>query len=178
MLEASYGLNFFLKTHHKGSNLRYIYLRITVDGRKKEASTKRKWEASRWNQKIEKAIGTKEDAKSLNFFLDSIKRKVEDYKIQLFNRNTPITSQKLIDFVLGNSEGNTKVLEEFQKHNDEIFALVSKGEYSKGTHERYVTARSHVEQFIKLKYKVDDLEFRQLNYEFIQDYKRNKITVM
>ena len=170
MLEASYGLIFFLKTHHKESDLRYIYLRITVEGIQKETSTKRKWEASRWNQKSEKAIGTKEDAKSLNFFLDSIKRKVEDYKIQLINRNTPITSQKLIDFVFGNSEGNTKVLEEFQKHNDEIFALVSKGEYSKGTYERYVTARSYVEQFIKLKYKVDDLEFRQLNYEFIQDY--------
>lgn len=30
MLETSYGLNFFLKTHHKGFDLRYIYLRITV----------------------------------------------------------------------------------------------------------------------------------------------------
>ena len=67
---------------------------------------------------------------------------------------------------MGNSEG----LEEFQKHNDEILALVSKGEYSKGTHERYVTARSHVQQFIKLKYKVDDLEFKQLNYEFVKDF--------
>jgi len=170
MIEASYGLNFFLKTHHKGSDLRYIYLRITVDGIQKETSTKRKWEGSRWNQKTERAIGTKEDAKALNYFLDSIKRKVEDYKIQLINRNTPITTQKIIDFVLGNTEGNTKVLEEFQKHNDEILALASRAEYSIGTHERYVTARSHVQQFIKLKYKVDDLEFRQLNYEFIQDY--------
>ena len=170
MIEASYGLNFFLKTHHKGSDLRYIYLRITVDGIQRETSTKRKWEGSRWNQKTERATGTKEDAKAINYFLDSITRKVEDYKIQLINRNTPITSQKLIDFILGNTEANTKVLQEFQKHNDEILALVSKGEYSKGTHERYVTARSHVEQFIKLKYKVDDLEFRQLNYEFIKDY--------
>lgn len=170
MIESSYGLNFYLKTHHKGSDLRYIYLRITVDGIQKETSTKRKWEGSRWNQKIERATGTKEDAKALNSFLDSIRRKVEDYKIQLINRNTPITSQKLVDFVLGNTEANTKVLEEFQKHNDEILALVSKGEYSKGTHERYVTARSHVQQFIKLKYKVDDLEFRQLNYEFVKDF--------
>jgi len=170
MIESSYGLNFYLKTHHKGSDLRYIYLRITVDGIQRETSTKRKWEGSRWNQKIERATGTKEDSKAVNYFLDSIKRKVEDYKIQLINLNAPITSKKLIDFILGNTEANTKVLQEFQKHNDEIFALVSKGEYSKGTHERYVTARSHVEQFIKLKYKVDDLEFRQLNYEFIKDY--------
>lgn len=170
MIEASYGLNFFLKTHHKGSDLRYLYLRITVDGIQKETSTKRKWEASRWNQKIERAIGTKEDAKSINFFIESLKRKIDDYKTQLINRNIPITSKHLIDYILGKTVANTKVLEEFQKHNNEILDLVSKRQYSKGTYERYVTARSHVEQFIKLKYKVDDLEFRQLNYEFIQDY--------
>ncbi|SFO23453.1 hypothetical protein SAMN05421741_12840, partial [Paenimyroides ummariense] len=50
MLEASYGLNFFLKTHHKGLDLRSVYLRITVDGIQRETSTKRKWEGSRWNQ--------------------------------------------------------------------------------------------------------------------------------
>ena len=101
MIESSYGLIFYLKTHHKGSDLRYLYLRITVDGIQRETSTKRKWEGCRWNQKTERATGTKEDAKALNNFLDSIRRKVEDYKIQLINRNAPITSQKLIDFVLG-----------------------------------------------------------------------------
>jgi len=110
MLEASYGLNFFLKTHHKGSDLRYIYLRITVDGIQRETSTKRKWEGSRWNQKTERATGTKEDAKALNYFLDSIRRKVEDYKIQLISRNTPITSQKLIDFVLGKSSSRGDII--------------------------------------------------------------------
>jgi len=170
MLEASYGINFFLKTPKNQPDFRYVYIRITVDGTPKEASTKRKWYASRWNQRSERATGSKEDAKSLNFFLDSIYRKIEDHKIKLINRNITITSQNLIDFILGNSEGNTKILEEFQKHNDEILALVSKGEYSKGTHERYVTARSHVQQFIKLKYKVDNLEFRQLNYEFVKDF--------
>lgn len=39
-----------------------------------------------------------------------------------------------------------------------------------GTYERYVTARQHIAEFIKLKYKRDDLEFRELNYEFIIDY--------
>lgn len=170
MLETSYGLNFFLKSPKKQSDLRYIYLRITVDGIPKEASTKRKWQASRWNQKSERATGTKEDTKALNFFLDSIKRKVDDYKIQLINRNIPITSQHLIDFILGNTKANTKVLEEFQKHNEEILALVGKGEYSKGTYDRYVTARLHVQQFINLNYRVTDLEFRQLNYEFIKDF--------
>lgn len=57
MLESSFGLTFFLKAPRKKSNLRYIYLRITVDGIPKETSTKRKWDTTRWDQKAERAIG-------------------------------------------------------------------------------------------------------------------------
>ncbi|WP_426480060.1 hypothetical protein [Chryseobacterium sp. R2ACT005] len=70
MLEQSYGLSFFLKSSNvKDKSIRFIYVRITVDGIPKETSTKRKWDVIRWNHKEEKAIGTKEDAKELNFFL-------------------------------------------------------------------------------------------------------------
>ena len=71
MLESSFGLSFFLKSPHKGSKIRAVYLRITVDGIPKETSTKRKWDSSRWDQRIERATGSKEDARSLNFFLVS-----------------------------------------------------------------------------------------------------------
>jgi len=37
MLEHSYGLNFFLKSQSgKSENLRYVYVRVTVDGVPKE----------------------------------------------------------------------------------------------------------------------------------------------
>lgn len=62
------------------------------------------------------------------------------------------------------------MLEESQAHNNEVEALVEKGEFAKGTHTRYVTARSHVKEFILFKYKRGDLEFRELNYEFVVDY--------
>jgi hypothetical protein len=62
------------------------------------------------------------------------------------------------------------VLEEFQLHNDETLALVETGEYAIGTHERFVTARSHVQEFMKAKYNCDDMEFRELNYAFVKDY--------
>lgn len=62
------------------------------------------------------------------------------------------------------------MLEEFQNHNDEIFALISTGGFSKGTYERYVTARSHVKEFMKFKYNRDDFDFRELNYSFVTDY--------
>ncbi|WP_228372503.1 site-specific integrase [Chryseobacterium daeguense] len=89
--------------------------------------------------------------------------------MEMFNAGVPMTTQLIIDFINGNHQSRAKVLEEFQAHNDEVFALIGK-EYAQGTYDRYVTARSHVQDFIKFKYKKDDLEFRELNYQFIKDY--------
>jgi len=168
MLENSFGLTFFLKKSTK-KNEKYVYLRITVDGIPKEVSTKYKWDPERWNQKIERAIGNKEDAKTLNFYIETLQVKIQQFKNDLILNDETITSQKIMDFVKGKSSSTAKLLEEFQKHNDEMLALVPK-EYAKGTHERFVTARSHVQDFIRFKYALDDIEFRELNYEFVKDY--------
>lgn len=170
MLENSYGLNFFLKSPKRKSEMfRYIYLRVTVDGIPKETSTKRKWDFTRWDQDAEKAVGSKEDARSLNFFLESLKTNISNYKTELINEGKTISAERIIDFVKGKNPSKSKVLAEFQEHNDEMFKLVPK-EYAKGTHTRFVTARSHVQEFILFKYKRDDLEFRELDYDFIKDY--------
>lgn len=168
MLENSFGLTFFLKKSTK-KNEKYVYLRITVDGIPKEVSTKHKWSPERWNQKTERAVGTKEDAKTLNFYIETLQVKIQQFKNDLILNDESITAQKIMDFVRGKSPSTAKLLEEFQKHNDEMFALVPK-EYAKGTHERFVTARSHVQDFIRFKYSFDDIEFRELNYEFVKDY--------
>src|SRR3970282_2905168 len=117
MLESSFGLVFFLKIPRNESKIRTVYLRITVDGIPKETSTKRKWDSARWGQKTERAIGTKEDARSLNFFLDSLILKINEYKTEIMYSGKPITSQKVMDYILGNVTPRVKVLEEFQKHN-------------------------------------------------------------
>lgn len=168
MLENSFGLTFFLKKSTK-KNEKYVYLRITVDGIPKEVSTKHKWSPERWNQKSERAVGIKEDAKTLNFYIETLQVKIQQFKNDLILNDETITSQKIMDFVKGKSPSTAKLLEEFQKHNDEMLALVPK-EYAKGTHERFVTARSHVQDFIRFKYNLDDIEFRELNYEFVKDY--------
>lgn len=176
MLENSFGLTFFLKTPKKKENIRMVYLRVTVDGIPKESSTKRRWDMTRWDQKIERATGNKEDARTLNFFLDSVVQKINIFKTDLMNREQTITSQKIIDLVNGKIASKTKVLEEFQNHNDKVHELVPK-EYAMGTYDRYVTARSHVQEFMKSVYGRDDMEFRELNYQFICDYEHYLKTV-
>ena len=169
MLESSFGLVFFLKIPRNESKIRTVYLRITVDGIPKETSTKRKWDSARWDQKIERATGTKEDARSLNFFLDSLILKINEYKTEIMYSGKPITSQKIMDYILGNVTPRVKVLEEFQKHNDEMTALLGKG-YAKGTLDRFTITINHLRSFIRFKFNADDIEFTDLNLEFIKDF--------
>ena len=170
MLENSFGLTFFLKTPRKKTKIRFIYLRITVDGIPKETSTKHKWDITRWDQSAERAIGNKEDARMLNHFLDTLQMKVNQCKADYIYNDRLLTAQKIMDHILGRLAPRTKVLEEFLVHNNELLALVEKEEYAIGTHERYAISRKHVKEFLKFKYNLDDLEFRDLNYEFIKDF--------
>lgn len=169
MLESSFGLVFFLKIPRNESKIRTVYFRITVDSVPKEASTKRKWDMTRWDQKAERAVGSKEDAKSLNFFLDSLTLKINEIKTEMMYSGNPITAEKIMDHVLGKVKPKVKVLEEFQKHNDEMQALLGKG-YAKGTLQRFTITKNHLTAFIKFKFKKDDLEFADLNFEFVKDF--------
>lgn len=170
MLENSFGLIFFLKApRHNKSNIRSVYFRITVDGIPKEASTRRQWDTERWNKKTERATGTKEDAKSLNFFLDSLTAKIHEIKSEIMYTGKPITSQKIMDHVMGRITPRARVLEEFQKHNDEMKALIGNG-YTEATLERFNITKNHVTAFIKFKYNTSDFEFADLNFEFIKDF--------
>ncbi|MGS4344579.1 phage integrase SAM-like domain-containing protein [Myroides odoratus] len=169
MLEKRLSISFFLKKGRDGGDLRLVYLRITVDGIRKETSLSHKWDIKRWNQKAGRANGAKEDAKTLNYILDTIVSKITKYKLELLSNELPITASILMDHIQGKGTSRIKVLEEFQKHNDEVFKLVPK-EYAIGTHERYVTARSHVAEYIRYVYGKKDIEFRELNHEFVLGY--------
>lgn len=169
MLENSFGLIFFLKVPRHESNTRTVYFRITVDGIPKEASTRRQWDTERWNQKTERAVGNKEDAKSLNFYLDSLATKIHDIKTQILYSGKPITSKKIMDHVLGKITPRVKVMEEFKKHNDELKALIGNG-YTAATLERFSITKNHLSAFIKFKYDADDIEFADLNLEFVKDF--------
>lgn len=169
MLETSFGLSFFLKPSAKESNSRYLYLRITVNGVRKEISTKRKWDPKRWDAKSERAIGAKEDARSLNLFLDTLVMKINQFKTDLIYTEKTITAQRIIDFILGRVVSKALLLEEFQNHNDEMRLLVPV-DYALATYKRYHYTREHVRNYITYKYTAEDIELRDLDYDFISGF--------
>ncbi|MFL9844074.1 site-specific integrase [Flavobacterium rhizosphaerae] len=96
--------------------------------------------------------------------------KIQQFKSELMLAGHAITTQKIMDFVMGKNVSKAKVVQEFQKHNDELLALVEKGEYAIGTHVRFEIAKKHVKDYLHYKYNLEDMDFHELNFEFIKDY--------
>jgi len=93
MMSKTFGLLFYLKkSKASASGTLPIYLRITIDGKRTEISTKRTIEIKKWSVEANKAIGRTEDIRELNAYLDSLVSKVYqcrtspfplDYRLQI-----------------------------------------------------------------------------------------------
>src|SRR5437868_11217653 len=115
MMEKSFGLLFFLKQpkNYKNGPM-YLYLRITVDGASKELSTKRMWEPSRWSAEAGKAVGSKEDAKYLNHYLDTLRTKVHEIRRKLMEADIPVTAGGIKQALTGKQDSSRMIIEIFK----------------------------------------------------------------
>jgi integrase len=170
MLEKSFGLLFYLKpAKNQKGNVRYVYLRITVQGKVAELSTKKLWSTRHWNSIAGRATGNKEDTRTLNAYLDMLAAKVHQAKKMLIEDDIKVTAEALKNILLGKSNETRTILEVFQYHNEQMEALVGK-EFAPLTLSRYKTALEHTRSFIEWKYKMDDRQIRDLDFEFISEF--------
>lgn len=157
-------------THYEHGNVP-IYLRITLDSERTEISINREFDPKRWNQTTGRAIGTKEDARSLNDYLESLQLKLYELH-RSFNQNEEeYTLQQLKNKFLGRSDEKPKLLlDVFTDHNRQLLQLVSTDEYAKGTHTHFETTLRHVKEFLAWKFQLTDLSVKKVDYGFLSDF--------
>ncbi|MDR6943642.1 site-specific recombinase XerD [Mucilaginibacter pocheonensis] len=169
-MEKSFGLMFFLKQpKNQNETLRFIYVKITVDGKATELSTKRKCELSRWNTAAGRESGNKESTKELNYYLDTLEQMIYQAKRSLNDSDKPVSGQAIKDIINGVTEKPRMILDVFKHHNDQMKALEGI-DYASGTIGRYEISMQHTKDFIRWMYKIDDKPIKELNYEFISQY--------
>lgn len=179
MVTKRFSLLFYLKKARncQGGN-KPVYMRITINSERTELSVDRKFDPKRWNKKAGRATGTKEDAKSLNDYLDSLQVKVHEAHRNLLSTNEELTVTRLKDYLQGRDlEKPRMILEVFAEHNKQLCTLIQKGEYAKGTLTHFNTTYRHTQAFIHKKFgRADvllekaDLPVTKLDYGFISDF--------
>ncbi len=171
MLEKNFSLLFYLKKpkNYLVGKPMHIYLRITVDGACKELSIGRECEMDRWSSISGRMLGVKEDAKTLNAYLDTLQTKIYEARRKLLEKDETVTAETLKNTLRGTGEQSKMVIELFQYHNDQMKSLVNK-DYSPTTLVRYKTSLEHTKAFLKWKYDISDMAIKKLDYEFISQY--------
>jgi site-specific recombinase XerD len=146
-----------------------VYLRISVNGKRSETTVGREWLTKRWNARAGRAKGTADDVRRLNVYLDGLQQKVYEAHRLLEDAGELINAENIRDAYLGKYNTSHLLIETFKAHNDQMKALLGK-EYSKGTMTCFRTSFRHTQDFIKLKYKRDDMEVKRVDYAFIRDF--------
>jgi len=158
---------FYVKgTKKNADGVSPIYLRITIDGSRVEISTKRHIEQRKWNRAAQKATGTNEEARSLNMYLKTLEQEVYNTHRELIETKVPLTAQNLKNKLLGISEKPFLLIEIFKEHNRQMALLVNK-QYAPNTMRRYATVLRLLEEFLKWKYNVVDIDIKEIDHSFI-----------
>jgi site-specific recombinase XerD len=169
MLETSFSILFYLKKpkgYTRGEVP--IYMRITVNGAKKEIGTKHSFDPDRWNSDAQRAKGTNESSKTINAYLDTLERKVHDARLKLLENTKAVTAEALVKILTGQEDKPRMLLEIFEHHNAQMAALENT-EYAPATVKRYDTTLEHTRSFITWKYNLPDIEIKNLSFDFVSD---------
>ena len=146
-----------------------IYLRITIDGKISEISTKRTVKPSKWNSAMQKVSGSSEECRSLNFYLKTFEQRVYDTYHELIRDKETVTCDALKNKLVGRGRLARTLIPVFQDHNDRMEKLIDK-EFAQGTLTRYKTCLKHTKGFLKWKYSITDIEIKKIDYAFLNDF--------
>ena len=169
-MKAKTTLHFYAKsTKANGDGLLPIYVRLTIDGKRFEYSTKKFVEKSKWSAETSRMKGNSEEARSINGLLDFTRNRINEIQFELLKENKPLTIEEFKGKIQGTAERQRFLIPIFQDHNNKIKALLGK-EYAPGTLERYETSLRHTEEFLMWKYNLKDIDILQIDHAFITDY--------
>jgi site-specific recombinase XerD len=180
MLNRTLTVLFILKKNKAQHNGTYpLYMRLTVEGKRAELTTKRFVDGDVWDSKAQKliprmipgkkSIHSSEEIKSINEYLRTLDRQVYDAHRELLNAGKSPTVEMLKNKLTGVEEKQRMLLEVVQQHNNDIKTLIGKG-YTRATWVKYNTTQKHITEFLKWKYAVSDINLKELNYEFVTDF--------
>ena len=169
-MNKTFNLLFFLKKSKiKANGTVPIYLRITIDGKPKEISSKRNIFPEQWDNKLQRLSGRSPEAKAMNDYLKTFEQEIYEAHHQAMKDKTPVTSSILKAKVTGTDQNRRMLIPIFKEHNRRMQTLVPE-EYAQGTVDRYETSLSHTQDFLKWKFSAMDIYIEEIDFAFITDY--------
>ena len=138
----TFSILFLLKKHKKNKrNLYPIYVRVTLNGKRIELSTRRWININEWDQNKQRPKLLNQTLKTLNYYLEQIRNKFYLEHQKLFQKDIPFTVIELKNAYLNIGDGASTVLQQVEDHNKAMYSQIPKN-YSYGTYKNYKTLKN------------------------------------
>ncbi|HEY5969164.1 MAG TPA: site-specific integrase, partial [Chitinophagaceae bacterium] len=170
-MSQNFKILFFLKKgRNRNEKFLPVYVRVTINKERAEWTCQRNCDSNKWNQQTGRAIGNKDETKSLNQYLDVIQANIFQVQKEYALRNEPITAAQVRAKILYKTEEKKySLVEVYQYHNDQFEKLVG-SEFSYGTYKKFKSALKSLKDFLEWKFKKQDVFLTEVNHKFITDY--------
>lgn len=146
-----------------------IYVKISVDDYFEELALMKSVDPLKWDKARNSAGGKTKEAKQLNEELSHVRSRLEEHVKILNQRGKEITARSVKNSYMGIDPDNKKIVALFEEHNKGI-KLLSGKDFAAATIQRYETCLMHLKNYIKQKYRIDDLPVNKLDPDFIKGF--------
>ncbi len=171
MERTTFGLLFYIrrdKTNKRGEAP--VFMRLTINGERADASIKRFIEPHAWNSAKGKANEKSRGGKDLNLYLDAISANILRIQRDLELDKKEVSAQIILNRYLGKEQSDRHTLMEvFRAHNEKCRAL-SGISLAPGTVIRYETTLRLTEEFLQKNYQKEDCYLDEVTNQFIEDF--------
>ncbi len=147
-----------------------IRCRITIDKTRKEFSTGIFVHPEYWDKEKQKVLDETENSKMANSQLSLIKQKLDQAFLMLQIQGNPFDVEDVYKIYCGeDTKKEMGVIAVYVEHNNYYKKLVGK-DLKEVSWQKFENTKGHLQDFIKRKYKQNDIKLSKLKFQFIKDF--------
>jgi len=171
MERTTFSLLFYIRRNKLNKNGEApVFMRLTVNGQRADASVKRFIAPRLWNADKGKALEKSREGKDLNLYLDAISANILRIQRDMELDRMEVSAQNILNRYLGKATPDRHTLVEiFSAHNEKCKAL-SGINFAPGTVVRYETSLRLTREFMRNTYKKEDIYLDEISAQFVEDY--------
>jgi len=169
--KSTFKVLFYLKKNAPKKNGKVtVMCRVTVNGKQSAFSTKLDISATNWDLKYGRVLGKSQEAQDTNGKLDKIRLGIEECHSKILKSDGTVNSDKLKNAFLGMESGELTFFKFYEQFLLDFEKKVDNGLRASGTLGKYRTLLAHLRGFARSKYGYQDVSFKDLNCEFVQEF--------
>ena len=147
-----------------------VFMRLTINGERADASIKRFIEPHAWNSAKGKANEKSRGGKDLNLYLDAISANILQIQRDFELDKKEVSAQIILNRYLGKDQSDRHTLMEvFHAHNKKCRALIGIN-FAPDTVLRYETCLRLTEEFMRNTYKKEDCYLDEVTKQFVEEF--------